>query len=49
MIRELEDKNVLKHLKVREEKIATQITHMQAKQVLEREALIKRIEAASGE
>ena len=49
VVRELEDKNQQKYLKTRDDRIHTQLTHMQAKHLLEREALVKRIEAAGKE
>ena len=49
VVRELEDKNQMKYLRTRDERINTQLTHMQAKHLLEREALVKRIDAAGRE
>ena len=39
----------MKYLRSRDERISTQLTHMQAKHLLEREALVKRIDAAGRE
>ncbi len=49
VVRELEDKNQMKYLRTRDERIHTQLIHMQAKHLLEREALVKRIDAAGRE
>ena len=49
VVRELEDKNQMKYIRTRDERINTQLTHMQAKHLLEREALVKRIDAAGRE
>lgn len=49
VVRELEDKNQQRYMRCRDDRINTQLTHMQAKHSLERDALIKRIEAAGRE
>ena len=49
VVRELEDKNQMKYIRTRDERIHTQLTHMQAKHLSEREALVKRIDAAGRE
>ena len=48
-MKDLEDKNQIKYLRQREDRINTQLTHMQAKHSLERDALVKRIDAAGRE
>ena len=49
VVRELEEKNQIKYLKQRDDRIQTQLTHMQGKHLLEHEALVKRIDAAGRE
>lgn len=49
VVRELEEKNQNKYLITREDKILTQIAHMQGKHRLERDALVKKIDTAGKE
>ena len=49
VVAQLEDKNQAKYLRQREDKILTQLGHMQGKHALEREALVKRIDTGGRE
>jgi hypothetical protein len=49
VVNDLEIKNHDRYLKTRNDRIQTQLIHMQAKHQQEKEALVKRIEAAGRE
>jgi hypothetical protein len=48
-VRDLEEKNQARYVRLREDKIMTQLGHMQSKHNLEREALIKKIDMGGRE
>ena len=49
MLNELLDKNQEKYLKAREDKILTQLSHMQGKHKLERDAMMQKMDLQSKE